>query len=135
MKAAMKAKKAPAMKAKAMKAMNAMKAMKAMKKVKKVSKIAKGRGAKAAVLRGSKEKTVGGLTSSNLMKNKRGKVVSKNASARSKKAFASSPLKKWSDATKNARKALGITGFCAVGGTSAQGKALYAKVKSILAGK
>merc|ERR1712051_76175 len=110
-------------------------AMNAMKKVKKVSKIAKGRGAKAAVLRGSKEKTVGGLTSANLIKNKRGKVVSKNASARSKKAFASSPLKKWSDAAKKARKALGITGFCAVGGTSAQGKALYAKVKSILAGK
>merc|ERR1719195_2489968 len=143
-----------------------MTAMKAMKKVKKVSKIAKGRGAKAAVLkgkkektvggltsanlvknkrgkvvsknasaRGKKEKTVGGLTSANLLKNKRGKVVSKNASARSKKAFASSPLKKWSDATKKARKALGITGFCAVGGSSAQGKALYAKVKSILAGK
>merc|ERR1712061_272829 len=105
------------------------------KKVKKVSKIAKGRGAKAAVLKGKKEKTVGVLTSANLVKNKRGKVVSKNASARGKKAFASSPLKKWSEACKKARKALGITGFCAVGGSSAQGKALYAKVKSILAGK
>merc|ERR1712117_361299 len=121
----------------AMKAMQAMKpaSMKAMKKVKKVSKIAKGRGAKAAVLKGKKEKTVGGLTSANLVKNKRGKVVSKSASARSKKAFASSPLKKWSEACKKARKALGITGFCAVGGSSAQGKALYAKVKSILGGK
>merc|ERR1719195_625913 len=68
-----------------------------MKKVKKVSKIAKGRGAKAAVLKGKKEKTVGGLTSANLVKNKRGKVVSKNAAARGKKAFASSPLKKWSE--------------------------------------
>merc|ERR1712079_648854 len=47
----------------------------------------------------------------------------------------SRPLKKWSEACKKARKTLGITGFCAVGGSSAQGKALYAKVKSILAGK
>merc|ERR1719384_739803 len=112
-------------------------AMKAMKKSMKkaVSKVARGKMAKSVVFRGSKSKTGGGLTKENLLKNKRGKVVSKNASARSKKAFASSPLKKWSDATKKARKALGITGFCAVGGTSAQGKALYAKVKSILAGK
>merc|ERR1719272_2509566 len=97
-------------------------------KVKKVSKVAKGRGAKAAVLRGSKEKTSGGLTKANLVKNKLGRVVTKNASARGKKNWATSPLKKWSDATKTARKALGITGFCAVGGSSAQGKALYAKV-------
>ena len=108
--------------------------MKGMK-VKKVSKIARGRGAKAAVLRGSKEKTVGGLTKANLVKNKLGRLVTKNASARGKKNWATSALKKWSDATKSARKALGITGFCAVGGSSAQGKALYAKVKSILAEK
>jgi len=46
--------------------------------------------------------------------------------------FAQSPLKKWSVALQQARKALGITGFCAVGGKSAQGKALHAKVKAIL---
>ena len=37
-------------------AMKAAKAMKAMTKAKKVSKVAKGRGAKAAVLKGKKEK-------------------------------------------------------------------------------
>merc|ERR1740123_2056570 len=114
MKAAMK----PAMKT-MKKAMKAMKSMKAMKKVKK----------------GSKVKTSGGLTKAHLVKNKRGKAVAKNASARGKKNWASSPLKKWSEATKKARKELKITGFCAVGGSSAQGKALYAKVKSILAKK
>merc|ERR1719437_14417 len=127
MKAAMKAMK-PAMK----KAMKAMKSMKAMKKVKRVSTIAKGRGAKAAVLKGKKAKTSGGLTAAGLFKNKAGKVVSKKMSAASKKRFASSPLKKWGDAVKQARKALGIQGFCAVGGSSAKGKALLAKVRSIL---
>merc|ERR550537_907380 len=54
-----------------MKAMAAMKAMKAMKK-KTVSKIAKGRMAKVLVFRGSKEKTVGGMTAASLTKNKKG---------------------------------------------------------------
>merc|ERR1711897_56400 len=130
---AMKAARKPAMKA-GMKAMKAasMKSMKAMKKVKKVSIVAKGRGAKARVFNGKKEKTSGGLTKATLTKNKSGKVVSKAASAASKKKFAQSALKKLCDACKQARKQLNIKGFVAVGGKSAQGKALYAKVKSIL---
>merc|ERR1712060_293467 len=117
-----------------MKAMKAMKAatMKAMKKVKKVSVIARGKRAKAAVFKGKKAKTAGGLTKDTLTKSKSGKIVSKAASARSKKAFAKSPLKKWGDACKQARKQMGIKGFCPVGGKTAQGKALYAKVKAIL---
>merc|ERR1711902_222089 len=122
---AMKAARKPAMKA-------AMKGMKAMKKVKKVSIVAKGKYARVAVFKGKKAKTVGGLTKATLTKSKSGKVVSKAASARGKKAFAQSALKKWCDATKQARKQLGIKGFCAVGGKTAQGKALYAKVKAIL---
>merc|ERR1719203_418828 len=106
--------------------------MKAMKKVKKGSIVARGKYARAAVFRGKKAKTVGGLTKDKFVKNKSGKIVSKAASARGKKAFATSPLKKWGDACKQARKQLGITGFCAVGGKTAQGKALYAKTKSIL---
>jgi len=128
MKAAMKAMKA---KKAAMKGMKAMKAMKAMK-VKKVSKIGRGKMGRAMVFRGSKEKTVGGLTKDTLVKNKYGKIVSKAASARAKKNYANSALKKWTDAVKLARKQLGITGFCAVNGKTAQGKAVYAKVKSIL---
>merc|ERR1712182_1445 len=121
-KAAMKAmkvmKKKAAMKAmKAMKKKAAMKAMKAMKK-KSVSKIARGQMAKAMVLRGSKEKTVGGLTSKDLIKNKYGKIVSKKSSARGKK----SP---WIQAVAKARKALKITGFSAI----KKGTPLYAKAK------
>merc|ERR1711884_458688 len=115
-----------------MKAAMKAKAMKAMKEVKKVSVIAKGKYAKAAVFKGKKAKTVGGLTKDTLIKSKSGKIVSKAASARAKKKFAQSALKKWGDAVKAARKQLGISGFCAVGGKTAQGKALYAKAKAIL---
>merc|ERR1711868_120643 len=120
--AAMKAmkvmKKKAAMKAmKVMKKKAAMKAMKAMKK-KSVSKVAHGQMAKAMVLRGSKEKTVGGLTAKDLTKNKYGKIVSKKSSARAKK----SP---WIQAVAKARKALKITGFAAV----KKGTPLYAKAK------
>merc|ERR1719498_1109052 len=111
--AAMKAMKAM----KVMKKMAAMKAMKAMKK-KSVSKIAKGRCAKAMVLRGSKAKTVGGLTAKDLYKNKRGKIVSKKQSAQGKKH-------PWMQAVQKARKALKITGFTAI----KKGTPLYAKAK------
>merc|ERR1712098_407671 len=106
----------PAM-AKAMKAMKAAKAMKAMKK-KSVSKVAKGRMAKAMVLRGSKAKTVGGLTAKDLVKSKSGKIVSKKRSAFGKK----SP---WILAVKKARAALKIKGFCAI----KKGSPLYVKAK------
>merc|ERR1719453_2398965 len=104
-------KKKAAMKAmKVMKKKAAMKAMKAMKK-KTVSKIAKGRMAKAMVLRGSKAKTVGGLTAKDLTKNKHGKIVSKK-----------SP---WMQACAKARKALKLTGFVAI----KKGSPLYVKAK------
>merc|ERR1712046_321684 len=109
---------AKAMKAmKVMKKKSAMKAMKAMKE-KSVSKIARGVMSKAMVLRGSKEKTVGGLTAKDLIKNKRGKIVSKKASAKGKK----SP---WIQAVGKARKALKITGFAVI----KKGTPLYAKAK------
>jgi len=37
----------------------------------------------------------------------------------------------WQKAVAKAREALGITGFCAVGGKSKEGQALYAKAKSL----
>merc|ERR1719262_907837 len=94
-----------------------MKAMKAMKK-KTVSRIAKGKMSKAMVLRGSKEKTVGGLTAKDLFRNKNGRIVSKKRSAMSKK----SP---WIAAVQKARKALKITGFSAI----KKGTPLYVKAK------
>merc|ERR1711937_893739 len=111
-------KKKAAMKAmKEMKKKAAMKAMQVMKK-KSVSKIARGRLAKVMVLRGSKAKTVGGMTAKDLLKNKYGKVVSKKRSAFAKK----SP---WIQAVTKARKALKITGFAAI----KKGTPLYAKAK------
>merc|ERR1712176_1064412 len=104
------------------------KAMKVMK-AKRVSKIAKGKLAKAIVLRGGKEKTVSGLTQNMLFKNKRGKVVSKKASAAGKKQFAN--IKSWTAAVTAARKALGLKGFVAINGKTAEGKALYAKAKAL----
>merc|ERR1712242_119287 len=111
-------KKAAAMKAKKTTSMKAMKGMKVMK-AKRVSVIAKGKMAKAVVFRGSKVKTSGGLTKDKLVRNKSGKIVSKAASARSKKAYATSGIKAWADAIKSARKALNLTGFVAIGGKSA----------------
>merc|ERR1719410_2696506 len=101
------------------------------KKAMKVSKIAKGKLRKLVVFRGGKEKTSGGLTKSQLVKNKTGKVVSKAASAAAKKNFAGSSLEKWGKAVAAAKKALGITGFVIINGKTAQGKALYAKAKTI----
>merc|ERR1711902_344084 len=98
---------------------------------KRVSTTATGKLAKVAVFKGRKAKTVGGLTKNTLVKSKSGKIVSKARSARSKASFASSPLKKWCGAMKKARKELGVKGFVAVGGKTAQGKALLAKVKAI----
>mmetsp|Transcript_99258 Transcript_99258/g.248900 ORF Transcript_99258/g.248900 Transcript_99258/m.248900 type:complete len:136 (+) Transcript_99258:70-477(+) len=126
-----------AMKAAAMKKQGAMKkagakSMKKVMKAKRVSTIAKGKMARAAVFSGRKAKTASGMTQATLTKNKNGRIVSKKASARAKRAYASSGIKAWADAVKAARKALGITGFVAVGGKSAAGKALYAKAKSLL---
>merc|ERR1719389_308319 len=116
--------------------MKAMKAVKAMKgrvmKKKAISKTAKGRLAKALVLRGSKEKTTGGLKKDDLIKNKRGKVVSKRQSALGKRRF--SNIEAWVDAHMSARKALQVKGFCAINGKTLQGKAIYVKAKAILAG-
>merc|ERR1711974_323616 len=61
------------------------------------------------------------------------KIVSKKASARAQKAYAAGRgFRKWAEATKKARKALGLTGFVPVGGKTAAGKALYAKAKALL---
>merc|ERR1711948_63206 len=103
------------------------------KKAMKKSVVARGRGARARVFSGKKAKTVGGLTKDGLTRNKSGRVVSRKASAAAKKKFASSGLAAWGKAVSKARKALGLKGFVAVGGKSAQGKALYAKAKAILA--
>merc|ERR1712176_995697 len=101
------------------------------KKAMKVSKIAKGKRARGSVLRGSKEKTSGGLKKGDLLKSKSGRIVAKKASAAAKKRFAGSKAQAWSKACQKARKELNIKGFCPFGGKTAAGKALYAKAKAI----
>merc|ERR1719178_662833 len=97
----------------------------------KKSVIAKGKRAKSSVFRGTKAKTSGGLTKAGLTKNKRGKVVSKKMSARAKSSKGGKAIMKWGAAFKQARKALGIKGFCPCGGKTAQGKALLAKTRAL----
>ena len=94
-----------------------------------VSIIAKGKRAKSAVFKGKKVKTSSGLKASDLKKNKSGKVVSKKSHANGLKAY--KKISGWVKAVASARKALGIKGFCAVNGKKGQGKALYAKAKSL----
>merc|ERR1719336_3801059 len=94
------------------------------------SVIAKGVMAKSQVFKGLKSKTQSGLTKDKLVKNKSGKIVSKARSALGKKGF-NSTLGAWNKAVAAARKALGIHGFCPILVKSAQGKAYYAKAKSL----
>merc|ERR1719412_1909726 len=117
--------------AKKMKMAMAMKMGMKRKMAMKVSKIARGKRAKSSVFRGSKVKTSGGLQKKDLKKNKAGKIVSAKASARAKNSKSGKKIAAWGLATKAARKALGIKGFCPVGGKSSQGRALLAKVRSI----
>merc|ERR1719245_1609449 len=70
-------------------------------------------GSRIQVFRGTKERTAGGLTKKDLMKNKHGKVVSKKAFARGRK-LAKNGISKWANAVMKARKELGVTGFCAI---------------------
>merc|ERR1711988_144620 len=83
--------------------------MKAAKTTKRVSMI----GSKSEVLKGKKAKTKAGLRAPDLMKNKKGKVVSKRKHAAGQKAFEKN-LANWVNAMKKARVELGLTGFVAV---------------------
>merc|ERR1719335_1864128 len=106
-----------------------MKKVKVMKKKKQVSKVARGRYAKALVFRGSKEKTVGGLTRESLMRNKRGKVVSKRQNAKGKRMYKN--IETWTESFMQAREMLRVEGFHAINGSTLQGKALYYKTKAL----
>merc|ERR1719324_370911 len=107
--------------------------MKAMKKggthtkKKRVSKVAKGRRAKYLVFKGTKEKTVSGLTKEDIVRNKSGKLVSRKKSALGKKF---DRVKGWRESFMKARAVMGVRGFVAMNGQTAQGKALYAKTRS-----
>merc|ERR1712151_199241 len=96
-----------------------------MGEAKKISKIAKGKNMRSVVFSGSKEKTRTGLTQSDLMRNKFGKIVSKKASAAGKKKYAS--IKGWVLALQKAKQELGFKGFVAV----KKGSPLYKRAKEL----
>merc|ERR1719213_1334371 len=108
-------------------------AQKPQSKNTKNSKIARGKHAKAMVLRGSKLKTSGGLTKDLLMRNKRGKIVSKKASAHGHRAFRN--IETWVESVMEARSTLHARGFVAINGRTLQGKALYIKAKTLHAAR
>merc|ERR1712021_192680 len=109
---------AKAMKGRAMKAA-APKAMKAMKK-----KVISARLARRHAFAGKINKTKTGLTKSDLVKNKMGKIVSKKASLRGKKMNSFGP---WLAALKKARAELKIKGFSVI----KKGTPLYKRAKEL----
>jgi len=62
-----------------------------------------------------------------------GRIERKSKSAWGKNNWASSALKRRIDAVKQARKELKVTGFSAVNGKTATGRAVHAKAKAIFA--
>merc|ERR1719456_937419 len=99
------------------------------RKAKRIVKVARGRLAKSLVFRGMRERTSGGLKQDTLMRNKRGKIVSKRQSACGKRAYRQ--IEGWTQAVMSARDTLHIKGFVAINGKSLQGKALYFKSKAV----
>merc|ERR1719199_1977783 len=98
-------------------------------KSKRVSTIARGRFARALVFQGKKIKTASGLKQESLMRNRRGKIVSKRASAQGKRMYKN--VESWVECVMEARDALHCKGFVAINGKTLQGKALYVKAKAL----
>ncbi len=73
------------------------------------------------------------LKREDVMRNKKGQIVSKRRSDKTKARFEHCFAGKWSKAVKVAREELGIKGFCPVGGKSYAGIRLHSKVKEVLA--
>merc|ERR1712096_488822 len=105
--------------------------VKSHKKKKVVSKLARGKYAKSIVFKGLKVKTSTGLSKSDLVRSKTGKIVSKKRSLNGKKVYQKNGLAKFNRAVFLARKALGIQGFQAVGGKTPKGIALLKKARSL----
>merc|ERR1719356_2250845 len=95
------------------------KAVRRTKKPKRITKKSQ-TGSYRKVWNGTAKWTAGGLTKADLMKNKRGQIVSKNRAKRKTTG--------WMKAVMKARKELGITGFCLMN-RGAQGVALYKRAK------
>jgi hypothetical protein len=68
-------------------------------------------GKKWQVFKGTRQRTVGGLTKADLTLSKSGKVVSKKKLERGRKLFKSTRLSTWIGAIAKARAELNLTGF------------------------
>ena len=90
-------------------------------------KVATGRRAKAVVLAGRKEKTSTNVKKDQLMKNPKGRVVSKRANAAGKEKF--KHIANWNRAVQMARASMGLRGFCPVGGRTKLGRQLLTKTR------
>jgi hypothetical protein len=102
---------------------------KAVKK-KATKKKAMKKGSKRQVFKGSRAMTQGGLTKASLIKNKRGKVVSKAASVVGEKNYKN--ISAWTKALLEARAALvSEPTFIPCGGQTAEGKRLLAYTRFI----
>jgi hypothetical protein len=103
---------------------------KAVKK-KATKKKAMKKGSKRQVFKGSRAMTQGGLTKASLIKNKRGKVVSKAASVVGEKNYKN--ISAWTKALLEARAALVFTEptFIPCGGQTAEGKRLLVYTRFI----
>merc|ERR1719317_626132 len=84
-------------------------------------------GSKKQVFLGKKHKTRGGLRRGDLVRNVKGKVVSKRMSAHGKKAFVH--IAPWLAAFRQAKEDLGLSGFV----LAKRGSAVYAKAKVLFA--
>merc|ERR1711994_535624 len=87
---------------------------------------AKVRGSRRQVWNGSRTKTPGSLEKGHLMKNKRGRIVSKKASKAGKARY-NKHLKPWVKAFVAARKKLGVKGFT----PCKKGTQLYKETKKL----
>merc|ERR1712151_420416 len=103
-----------------MKVIKPMKTMKVMKRIVKKTKV----GSKSQVFKGTKIRTKSGIKQSDLMKNKRGKIVTKRSNARGLKRYKN--IENWVDACKKAYIELGFTGFVAI----KKGSDFYNKAKA-----
>ncbi|CAD7935041.1 unnamed protein product [Amoebophrya sp. A120] len=103
-----------------------------MKTMKKKSAKEKPTKSKTLVYKGKRPKTTGGLTKADLKVNKRGKVVSKKASAAAMKKPQAKIIVKWSSCVKQARASLGFQGvFVPVGGKTERGQRLYRETRML----
>lgn len=103
-----------------------------VKKVKKPKRVTKKMltGTYRKVWNGTCTYTKGGLTKKDLMLNPKNKVVSKKKFAAGQRLQKNSKSGGWMAAVAQARKELGITGFCTVN-RGAQGVALYKRAKEL----